>query len=71
MSGGEFKDLRYEQIVEQLEATIARMADGTVGIEEAAALYEEAGRLHDAATQRLDALRARIESLTEGAASDE
>jgi exodeoxyribonuclease VII small subunit len=70
VSGGEFKELRYEQIVERLEATIARMADGTVGIEEAAALYEEAGKLHAAATDRLDALRARIESLTEGAASD-
>ena len=70
MSSGEFKDLRYEQIVEQLEATIARMADGTVGIEEAAALYEEAGKLHAAATERLDSLRVRIESLTEGAASD-
>ena len=70
MSAEELKDLRYEQIVERLEATIARMADGTVGIEEAAALFEEAGRLHTAATERLEALRARIESLTEAPATD-
>ena len=57
--------LRYEQIVERLEATIARMADGTIGIEEAAALYEEAGRLHAVATDRLERLRARIEALTD------
>ena len=58
--------LRYEQILERLEATIARMADGTVGIEEAAALYEQAGQLHAAASDRLERLRARIESLTDG-----
>lgn len=57
--------LRYEQIVERLEATIAKMADGSVGIEEAAALYEEAGRLHAAAAERLENLRARLETLTE------
>lgn len=57
--------LRYEELVERLEATISRMADGTVGIEEAASLYEEAGRLHAAATERLENLRVRIESLTD------
>lgn len=70
MSADDLKQMRYEQIVEKLEATIARMADGTVGIEEAAALYEEAGRLHAAASERLDRLRARIESLTEGETPD-
>ena len=69
MSSEEVDGLRYEQIVERLEATIATMADGTVGIEEAAALYEEAGRLHAAASERLERLRARIESLTEGEAT--
>lgn len=66
MSTDDLSGLRYEQIVERLEATITRMADGTVGIEEAAALYEEAGRLHAAASDRLERLRSRIESLTEG-----
>ena len=70
MTKDDLSDLRYEQIVERLESTIARMADGTVGIEEAAALYEEAGRLHAAANDRLERLRARIESLTEGEATD-
>lgn len=71
MTAEDLNGLRYEQLVERLEATISRMADGTIGIEEAAALYEEAGKLHEAASARLEALRARIESLTEGAATDE
>ncbi len=70
MTGDEMGELRYEQIVERLEATIARMADGTLGIEEAAALYEEAGKLHAAAADRLEKLRARSESLTDGSATD-
>lgn len=62
--------LRYEQLVEALEATIARMADGTIGIEEVADLYERAGRLHAAAEARLAAIQERIDRLTGGPATD-
>ena len=54
----------FEQLVEELEATIARMASGNLGIEEVTDLYEKAGRLHAEATERLAAISARIEKLT-------
>jgi len=59
----------FEQLVDELEATIARMAGGTLGIEEVTALYERAGVLHAQATERLDAISARIEKLTGPATS--
>lgn len=71
MTEEKLDDVRYEQLIEKLEATIARMADGSIGIEEAAALYEEAGKLHDAASARLERLRARIETLTENEATSD
>jgi exodeoxyribonuclease VII small subunit len=64
--GDELDGLTYEQLVEALEAIIARMAAGDIGIEEVADLYEQAGRLHARAAARLDAVRARIEGLVEG-----
>jgi exodeoxyribonuclease VII small subunit len=57
-------ELTFEQLVEELEATIARMAGGNLGIEEVTDLYERAGRLHAQATERLAAISARIEKLT-------
>ena len=57
-------DLTFEQLVEELEATIARMAGGNLGIEEVTDLYERAGRLHAEASERLAAISARIEKLT-------
>ena len=54
----------FEQLVDELEATIARMASGSLGIEEVTDLYEKAGRLHAEATERLAAISARIEKLT-------
>jgi exodeoxyribonuclease VII small subunit len=57
-------DLTFEQIVERLESTIARMASGELGIEEVTDLYERAGRLHAAATERLAGIEARIAKLT-------
>ena len=54
----------FEQLVDELEATIARMASGNLGIEEVTDLYERAGRLHEQATERLAAISARIEKLT-------
>lgn len=56
--------LTFEQIVEELEQTIARMAGGTLGIEEVTDLYERAGKLHALAGERLGAIAARIEKLT-------
>ena len=56
--------LSFEQLVEQLEATVARMAAGHLGIEEVTDLYERAGRLHALATERLAAVQARIDRLT-------
>lgn len=57
------EEMRYEQIVEQLEAVTEQLAGGSVGIEAAADLYEKAGRLHAVAAARLDAVRQRLESL--------
>ena len=54
----------FEQLVEELETTIARMAGGGLGIEEVTDLYERAGRLHAQASERLAAISARIEKLT-------
>ena len=58
------ESLTFEQLVDELEATIARMAGGGLGIEEVTDLYEKAGRLHAQATERLAAISARIEKLT-------
>lgn len=57
------EELRYEEIVEQLEAVTDQLASGAVGIEAAADLYERAGRLHAAASARLDAVRHRLDTL--------
>ena len=54
----------FEQLVDQLERTIERMASGAIGIEEATELYEHAGRLHTQAADRLASIQARIERLT-------
>jgi exodeoxyribonuclease VII small subunit len=54
----------FEELVDELETTIARMAGGNLGIEEVTGLYERAGRLHAEATERLAAISARIEKLT-------
>jgi exodeoxyribonuclease VII small subunit len=63
MSGDEAA-MTFEQLVEELEATVARMAGGNLGIEEVTDLYERAGRLHAQATERLAAISERIERLT-------
>ncbi len=56
--------LTFEELVDDLEATIATMAGGSLGIEEVTDLYERAGRLHAQATERLAAISARIDKLT-------
>lgn len=61
---GDGDDRTFEELVDELEATIAKMAGGNLGIEEVTDLYERAGRLHEQATERLAAISARIEKLT-------
>jgi exodeoxyribonuclease VII small subunit len=56
--------LTFEQLLEQLEATIDRMASGALGIEEVTDLYERAGQLHAAASDRLASIEDRIAKLT-------
>lgn len=59
----DYDAMSFEELLEALEALCARIAEGDVGIEEAAALYEEAGRLHALAAERLERVRERIERL--------
>ena len=59
-------ELTFEHLVVELEATIAKMAAGDLGIEEVTDLYERAGRLHALAEQRLAGIQKRIETLTAG-----
>lgn len=54
----------FEELVDELDATIARMAAGDLGIEEVTELYERAGRLHALATERLAKIQERIDKLT-------
>ncbi|HEY2427383.1 MAG TPA: exodeoxyribonuclease VII small subunit [Acidimicrobiales bacterium] len=55
--------LTFEQLIERLEQLTRRMADGDIGIEVVADLYEEAGRLHAEASDRLEQVRRRIQGL--------
>ena len=61
---GAGEERTFEELVDELEATIARMAGGNLCIEEVTDLYERAGRLHAQASERLAAISARIEKLT-------
>jgi len=56
-------DAPYEQLVAALEDLTARMASESIGIEEAADLYEKAGRLHALAAERLARVQERIDKL--------
>ena len=56
-------NLTYEELVAALEELTDRMASGSIGIEEAAELYERAGALHAAAAARLAAVQERIDKL--------
>jgi len=63
---GEAEDLdalSFEELVDRLEALTAQLADGGIGIEHAADLYERAQSLHAAAAARLEAVAHRIENL--------
>ena len=64
MADPDLDALTFEQLVEKLESTIAKMAGGELGIEEVTDLYERAGRLHAAATERLASIQERTAKLT-------
>lgn len=55
--------MTFEELLDALEQLTRQMASGTIGIEEAAALYERAGALHAAAAERLERVQRRIETL--------
>ena len=55
--------LSFEELVDRLEEITAQLADGGIGIERAADLYERAQRLHAAAAARLEAVARRIDLL--------
>lgn len=57
-------DAPYEQLVAALERLTAQMASDSIGIEEAADLYEKAGRLYTLAAERLARVQERIDQLS-------
>ena len=64
----DYDQLTYEELVALLEALIERMASGSIGIEEATALYEQANHVHALAADRLEQVRTRVERLAPGLA---
>ena len=64
-----YEAMTYEQLVDALEQLTRRMADGQVGIEEAAELYEQARHLESLARERLDRVQRRIDALAAEEAS--
>lgn len=55
----------FEQLLARLEAVTAQLADGELGIEAAADLYERARILHAAAGERLARVSRRISDLAD------
>ena len=60
--------LTFEQILDRLEGVTAQLADGALGIEAAADLYERASLLHAAAGERLARVTERIVDLDQPSA---
>lgn len=56
-------DATFEELMADLEDVTAKLADGELGIEAAADLYERAEQLHALATARLAQVRTRVEGL--------
>ena len=57
---GPLESMTFEQLLSALEFVTTRLANGELGIEGAAELYEQAEILYAAAQQRLAAVEARI-----------
>lgn len=53
----------FEELMDALEALTARLAQGDLGIEQAADLYEQAERLHALASERLAKVQERVAGL--------
>jgi exodeoxyribonuclease VII small subunit len=62
--------LTFEQLLARLEGVTAQLADGDLGIEAAADLYERARVLHAAAGERLERVSRRIAALEPGETHD-
>jgi exodeoxyribonuclease VII small subunit len=60
---GPLSSLTFEELLAALETVTAKLANGDIGIEAAADLYEQAEILHAAASQRLAGVEARIAAL--------
>jgi exodeoxyribonuclease VII small subunit len=62
--GGQTPDgLSFEELMDALEAITTRLAQGDLGIEMAADLYEQAERLHARASERLLQVQQRVARL--------
>jgi exodeoxyribonuclease VII small subunit len=57
------ENMSFEELLDELTEVTAQMDDGTIGIEQAADLYERASALHAAASARLVGVRARLDEL--------
>lgn len=62
-SAGAPEGWSFEQLMDALEAITARLAQGDLGIEAAADLYEQAEHLHALASERLAQVQARVARL--------
>jgi exodeoxyribonuclease VII small subunit len=60
---GPLESLSFEELLAALERVTERMANGDLGIEAAADLYEQAEILHAAAEERLAAVEERVSRL--------
>jgi len=55
--------MRFEEVMERLEALVARLERGELGLEESLALYEEGVALARRAQRQLEAVEGKIEAL--------
>ena len=59
-----FEGVSFEGLMDALEGITARLAQGDIGIEVAADLYEQAERLHAVAAERLAQVQERVVRLS-------
>jgi exodeoxyribonuclease VII small subunit len=62
---GELDALSFEQLMDALEDITGRLAQGDIGIEMAADLYERAERIHALAAARLAQVQDRVARLSD------
>lgn len=53
----------FEELIEELDLIVERLAAGDIGIETAADLYQRGERLHALASARLDQVRERLQGM--------